>query len=257
MRAMPVTSVMNRLLRRAPAVIDLLLPPTCPTCNEMVGAPDLFCVHCFGKIGFATEPCCALCGVMFAYAAQGGPDGVCPGCRVSPPVFSRGRAAFRYGEHARRMILPLKHADRTETARVLAAFMARAGAGLLRDADVLIPVPLHRARLFARRYNQAALLAWALGRRCGLPVLPDALIRRRPTPSLGHMNAGERIAALDGAIAVRPSRAARIAGRRALLIDDVMASGATANTCAAALRAAGAADVLLLAAARVPDPRLG
>jgi ComF family protein len=257
MRAMPVTSVMNRLLRRAPAALDLLLPPTCPTCNETVDAPDLFCVDCFGKIGFATEPCCAVCGVMFAYAAQGGPDGLCPGCRAGLPVFSRGRAAFRYGEHARRMILPFKHADRTEAARVLAAFMARAGAALLRDADVLIPIPLHRSRLLARRYNQAALLAWSLRRHCGLPVLPDALIRRRATPSLGHMTAAERIVALSGVIAVRPSRIGRIDGRRALLIDDVMASGATANACAMALRQAGAADVLLLVAARVPDPRLG
>ena len=134
--------------------------------------------------------------------------------------------------------------------------MARAGAALLHDADLLVPVPLHRRRLIARRYNQAALLARALSRRTGLPVLLDGLWRTRATRPLGDLSAAARALQVDGAFALRPARAAAVLGRRVLLIDDVLTSGATSAACTRALLAAGAADVDVLVAARVPDPRM-
>jgi ComF family protein len=154
------------------------------------------------------------------------------------------------------MILPFKHADKTEMAAALAPLMARAGASLLRQAELLVPVPLHRSRLLQRRYNQAALLARALARIARIPAVPDAMVRSRRTAPLGERSAGERYAEVVNAFAVRPSQAARIAERRVILVDDVMTSGATANACALALKAAGAASVDVLVAARVPDPRL-
>ena len=152
--------------------------------------------------------------------------------------------------------LPLKHGDRTELVRTLAPQMARAGAELLRRADVLIPVPLHRRRLFQRRYNQAALLAAAISRIGGVPALLDGLVRVRATPPLGEKSPEARKTELAGAFAIRGSRTACIVGRKVLLIDDVMTSGATANGCAAILLSAGAAAVDVLVAARVPDPRI-
>jgi ComF family protein len=238
------------------AAFDLLVPPHCPTCDEPVSAPGLFCAACFNRAGFATDPCCAVCGVMFAYAAQGGPEGLCPGCRAVPPAYSLARAAFRYDSHSRGLILPFKHADRTEHARMLATHMARTGRALLREAEILVPIPLHRRRLFRRRYNQAALLARWLSKVSRVQVVPDGLIRHRATAPLGDKTAEERHALLDGVFTVRPSRAAAIAERRVLLVDDVMTSGATANACAEVLRSAGAVDVMILVAARVPDPRL-
>jgi ComF family protein len=221
-----------------------------------VDAPGLLCAECFRRTGFITEPLCIRCGVPFASAGLGGPEHLCPGCRAVPPVFYRARAALRYDAQGRRLILPFKHADRTEMASALAPHMARAGAALLRETNLLVPVPLHRARLFWRRYNQAALLAQAIGRIAGRPCMLDALLRRRATASLGEKSAAERATEVAGAFTVRPSRAARLAGKRVLLIDDVMTSGATANACAVALLAAGAAQVDVLVAARVPDPRL-
>ena len=237
--------------------LDLLLPPQCLTCAAPVAAHGLFCAACFAAVTLIGAPCCARCGLPFASAAQGGRDGTCDACRAAPPRFARARAALRYDAAARRLILPMKHADRGELAALLAPFLLRAGAPLLDTAEVLVPVPLHRWRLFARRYNQAALLARALGRLAHRPVLPDALRRLRPTAPLGGKSAAERAAELAGAFAVRASRAGRIAGRRVLLIDDVLTSGATANACAEALLAAGASSVDVLAAARVPDPRQG
>jgi ComF family protein len=252
-RHQPLTDLAGRAGR---ALLDLLLPPHCVACDAVVDAPGLLCAECFRRTGFITAPYCARCGVPFATAALGGAEQLCPGCRAKPPVFQRARAALRYDAQGRRLILPFKHADRTELAAVLAPHMARAGAVLLREADLLVPVPLHRARLFHRRYNQAALLAQALGRIAGRLHVSDALLRRRATASLGEKSAAERAAEVDGAFVVRPSRAGQVAGKRVLLIDDVMTSGATANACAAALLAAGATSVDVLAAARVPDPRL-
>lgn len=238
-------------------LLDLLLPPQCLTCDAPVSAPGQFCAACFRQTAFITRPFCIRCGVPFAYPAQGGTASLCPNCREHPPVFDRARGALRYDAQARRLVLGLKHGDRTEFAGALAALMGRAGRELLAEAELLIPVPLHRRRLLTRRFNQAALLGRALARAAGRPLLADALVRMRRTRPLEDRTAAERAAELADAVAVRPSRSAAIAGRRVLLIDDVLTSGATANECARALRAAGAAAVDVLAAARVPDPRLG
>ncbi len=255
-------SVLVRLARGAACgglgLLDALLPPSCLTCDEPVQRVGQLCAACFGRTSFITHPLCQRCGVPFTHGAQGGRDALCQPCRTAPPLYERARAALRYDAQARRLILPFKHADRTETAAALAPFMARAGAALLAEADLLVPVPLHWRRRLARRYNQSALLALALGRLTRRPVLVDALVRRHATATLagGRHSAAERERIMAEAIAVRPRRATRLAGARVLLIDDVLTSGATANACVAALHSAGVCAVDVLAAARVPDPRL-
>lgn len=234
----------------------MLLPPRCLTCDAAVDRPGALCPDCFGALAFVTAPFCAACGVPFTHDGQAGPDGLCPACTRRRPAFDRARAALRYDEAAKRVLLPFKHADRTELTDPLARHMLRAGAALLETADLLAPVPLHRWRLLKRRYNQAALLAAALGRMTGRPVVQDLLRRTHATPPLGDRSAAARAEAVAGSIAIRPHRAARVAGRRVLLVDDVMTSGATASACAEALLTAGASAVDVLVAARVPHPAL-
>jgi len=231
-------------------LLDAALPPHCLTCDNPVTEQGTQCPVCFGKLTFITEPCCARCGLPLPHA-----DAVCAACEQAPPIFDAARAPLLYDDGARSLILPLKHADRTDLALPLAGHMARAGAALLARADILVPVPLHWRRLFKRRYNQSALLARHLAARAGKPMIPDALRRIRATSPLGGLSAFERRHAVDGVFIAAPGHVLRLQGRRILLVDDVMTSGATANACARALLAAGAAAVDVLAAARVPDPR--
>lgn len=235
------------------AALDALLPAHCLTCDVQVDAPGQLCAACFRQTQFVTEPCCDRCGAPFEAAGQGGAALTCEACRVRPPAWRRARAALRYDDQTRRIVLPFKYSDRPEMAAALAPHMARAGAALLREADVLVPVPLHRLRLLSRRYNQAALLAAAVARLSGRPAVLDALRRTRATRQLAHMSQDKRDSEVAGSIAVRPRRLARIAGARVLLIDDVLTSGATAGDCARALLAAGAAGVDVLVAARASD----
>ena len=244
---------------RAPEkIFDVLLPPHCLTCDAQVERQGSFCATCFSDLNLISAPFCARCGVPFAHEgeAERGEGGalLCTPCLTRALGFAVARAALRYDEGAKRLILPFKHADRTEMAVPLARLMARAGAEMLAAADILAPVPAHWRRLIARRYDQAALLAQRLGRLSGRRVVPDLLRRNRATVPLGDKGAAERAALVMDAFSV--ARPARVAGKRVLLVDDVMTSGATAEACARALLAAGAARVEVLAAARVPDPRL-
>ncbi len=237
-------------------LLDLLLPPTCLSCDASVAVPGTLCSNCFRRTQFITEPYCQRCGLPFAHDGEAGPGRLCPSCLAQPPPWQRARAPLLYDQQARRLIFPLKYHDRTEYAGALAAMMARAGAALLAEAEVIVPVPLHRRRLRTRRYNQAALLAFALGRLGRRPVVPDALLRIRATRPLAELAAEVRTTVVAGAFALRDKRRAAIAGKRVLLVDDVLTSGATAGACARVLLAGGAEAVDVLVAARVPDPRL-
>ncbi len=240
-------------------LLDLLLPPECLTCDQPVAAPGLFCAGCFAATAFVTALCCDHCGRGFAHAGQGMAAGrerpVCADCAASPPPWGRARAPLGYDEQARRLVLSFKNGDGGALAQPWAAMIHRAGEALLARADVMVPVPLHRRRLLARRYNQAALLALALRKLSGRPALPDALARTRRTTPLGRLDATRRASEVAGAFVVRPHRAAQLAGRRVLLVDDVLTTGSTCAACTLALLQAGAASVDVLAAARTPDRR--
>lgn len=240
-------AALGRLARTA---LDAVLPPQCLACKAVVAEPGALCAACWSKVRFLAPPQCARCGVPFENIVP--PDGtLCGGCLAHPPGYDRARAAFRYDDGSRGLVLAFKHGDRTDAASAYGRWLLRAGADLVAGADVIAPVPLHWTRLFWRRYNQAALLAAALGRIAGKTVVPDLLVRRRRTPSQGTLTRAERARNVRGAFAVAPRRAAAVSGARVLLIDDVMTTGATVEAAAAALRRAGAAAVDVLTLARV------
>lgn len=230
-------------------VLDALLPPRCAACDEPVDRPRSLCLGCWSALTFITRPLCAVCGNPFETAPPGAP--VCGDCHAMPPAWQRGRSALRYDDASRPLVLGFKHGDRLHLASLLAGWMRTTGAELLAEAEVIVPVPLHRWRLVARRYNQAAVLAHALGRVAGVPVSDRALVRVRRTPSQGQLTKTQRARNVQGAFRVDAARRAEIAGRRVLLVDDVLTSGATAGACTRVLLRAEASAVDLLTLARV------
>lgn len=205
----------------------------------------------WSRIAFIEAPVCDGCGVPFDYDLGAGVR--CPACEARPRAFDRARAACLYDDASRDLILRLKHADRPDLGGLFALWLARAAPELLEEADAIVPVPLHRRRLLMRRYNQAAEIARPLAAMTGTPYLPDILVRRRPTATQAGKSGSGRRRNVAGAFEVPASRAKQVAGLRILLIDDVLTTGATAEGCARALKAAGAARVDVAVVARVQD----
>lgn len=237
---------MTMLETMTKAVVDAVFPPRCLACPTPTESAGRLCAACWRETHFIAGTTCGRCGVPLH--GDAGAEDTCERCLRHPPAWDRGAAALLYGGAGRSMVLALKHGDRLDTVGPLAAWMMTAGRGLLAEADVVAPVPLHWRRLLLRRYNQSAELARRIGRLAGRPVVPDLLVRRRATPP---QEGGRAARAANQADAFALARRRSVAGRRVLLVDDVLTTGATLSGCAEALRAGGAAAVDVLVLARV------
>jgi ComF family protein len=237
-------AIVRRLVGTA---VDLVLPPRCLVCGVTIADLHALCPSCWSEIEFLGPPQCACCGRPFAEAT--GAETLCGACLKRQPLYRKARAVCRYDEASKSLILAFKHGDRTDCAPALARWLVRAGADLIEDCELIAPVPLHWTRLFARRFNQAAMLAQAIGRLTGKPVVPDLIDRRKRTPPQGKGSRDQRKRNVAGAFAVPMRHRAAVADRRILLIDDVLTTGSTVEACTRALLGAGAAsvDVLTLA----------
>src|SRR4051812_765140 len=231
--------------RAGRSLLNLLYPPLCLVCRTPTSEPMAVCAECWKQITFFDGPVCACCGLPFEI--DPGADTRCASCLAIPPAFDSARAAMAYDDGSKNAILALKRADRLEFARLFGVWLKRAGQPLVEEADVIVPVPLYRWRLWARRYNQSAIVAQRLSQLSGKRFDPFALIRTRSTPSQGQMPSAEaRFRNVRGAFKVPSGGIPSIVGRRVLLVDDVLTTGATIQACARALKRAGAEKVLVL-----------
>jgi ComF family protein len=246
-------AVQSAWSRAGRKILDLVYPPLCLCCREPVTDPGSLCPACWQALHFLDGPVCVACGLPFEVDPGG--ETLCAACLARPPAFDKARAILRYDEASKHAVLALKHADRLDLVPAFGRWLERAGRELLATSDLIVPVPLHRWRLWRRRYNQAAELARALSQLTGLGCEPLLLERRRPTRSQGEMpSARARRRNVLGAFTVSKPQRSALRGKRVLLIDDVMTTGATADACARVLKRAGAAAVHVLAIARVVRP---
>src|SRR5580698_9679587 len=234
----------------AKLALDVALPTLCVACREPVSGEGV-CATCWSKLSFIAPPFCPRLGIPFVY--DPGPELLSMEAIANPPAYQRARAAVRYDDVARTLVHALKYQDRTDLAPAMGRWMARAGQELLDEADVLVPVPLHWRRGWSRRYNQSGALARVIERQSGVKVASEALRRVRPTQQQIGLSRSQRATNVQGAFKVATEHASDIAGRRVILVDDVLTSGATVDACARALLRARAASVDVLVFARVVD----
>jgi ComF family protein len=229
-------------------VLDIALPTLCVACREPVDGEGV-CAACWSKLSFIAKPFCPKLGIPFVY--DPGPDLLSMEAIANPPAYARARAAVRYDDVARTLVHALKYQDRTDLAPAMGRWMVRAGKELLTEADWLIPVPLHWRRAWHRRYNQSGVLARIIERQSGVKVRGDVLRRVRATEQQVGLSRPQRASNVQGAFKVSADRQSEIQGRRVVLIDDVLTSGATVDACARALLRAKAVQVDVLVFARV------
>ena len=234
----------------AKLALDIALPTLCVACRDPVEGEGV-CANCWAKMSFIAPPFCPRLGIPFVY--DPGPDMLSMEAIANPPAYTRARAAVRYDDVARTLVHALKYQDRTDLAPAMGRWMARAGQELLDGADMLVPVPLHWRRGWSRRYNQSGVLARVIEGESGIAVATEALRRIRPTEQQIGLSRPQRASNVQGAFKVAPDRQHLISGRRIVLIDDVLTSGATVDACARALLRAKAAAVDVLVFARVVD----
>jgi ComF family protein len=243
--------VVRAAVRRAGQVaLDIALPMLCIACREPVDGEGV-CASCWAKLSFIAPPHCPRLGIPFVY--DPGPDMLSMEAIADPPAYARARAAVRYDEVARSLVHALKYQDRTDLAPIMGRWMAGAGRELLANGDMLVPVPLHWRRAWRRRYNQSGALARVIQEQSGVKLRGDLLVRVRSTQQQIGLSRAQRASNVQGAFEVSPDRLSEVAGRRVVLIDDVLTSGATLDACARTLLRAKAAQVDVLVFARVVD----
>jgi ComF family protein len=233
--------------------LDFLFPPLCVACGGRVSEVHALCSSCWQSMAFVEGALCACCGLPFEI--DPGEGTVCGGCYAKPPRFQRARSLVHYDEASKGLILAFKYGDRLDRAPAFARWLERVGRPLLEDADLIVPVPLHRWRLWRRRYNQSAILAQHLAKAAGKPFTPFVLERARATPSQGSMpSAKARRRNMLGPFRVPKDQRDGVRNRNILLVDDVFTTGATLESCARALQRAGAGRIDALTLARVVRP---
>ncbi len=231
------------------SLIDFLYPPGCIICHTRTSEAHGLCPSCWAKLSLIDKPYCERLGVPLPSGYEG--VLVSPEAIASPPDFLRARSVCHYDETARQVVRKFKYGDRPEMAQLMGRMMTTAGKELLEGCDLVVPIPLHRLRLWQRRYNQAALLADVIASHAQKPSAPLLLTRTRYTKTQTSLSRNQRHATLRGAFAVSQDWLPRLSGLKIVLIDDVLTSGATANSAARALTKAGALSVDVLTFARV------
>jgi len=234
--------------RAIAGMVRAVYPSRCMVCETYTSAANGLCAACWSETRFISGSTCTTCSAPLVGEVQ---NAQCDICLRFPPPWKRGIAVMEYSGGGRKMVLALKRNDRLDIAPALAGWMQRAAADLVSAADLIAPVPLHRSRLFKRKFNQSAELARHVAAQTGTPYIPDLLSRIRKTESQQGKDRIERFENMRAAIIATPRLSGNLHNKRVLLVDDVLTTGATLSACTEACFTAGAKDVNTLVLTRV------
>ena len=225
-------------------ILNNIFPPQCISCYTPTGETAALCSACWDSISFIGSPLCDRCGTPFEIDT---PDNtICAGCSYRKPQFDRSRSVFKYDDHSRQIITNFKYRDNTYTSDAFARWMMRSGVDILKNSDILAPVPLHRLKLIKRRYNQSALLVNSIAKMTYIEKHNNLLLRVKNTPPQAGLTYKQRFGNMSGAFKLNSKYKNIIKGKRICLVDDVLTTGATIEACAKILKKSGAAKVHVL-----------
>ena len=215
-------------------VLDMIFPPSCLLCEERAGENGSLCFSCWSKISFISKPSCAICCFPFEYDM--GKDALCPTCIANKPEFEKAIPVFIYNKNSSRLITEFKYADRIHATKSFAKWMSAAAIDIIKNSDLIAPVPLHKSKLFARRYNQSALIANEIGKMAKIKVMPDLLLHPNKTRPQASLPKKQRLKNVKGIFSLNSKYADFISGKNILIVDDVITTGATLSECARILK---------------------
>lgn len=227
-------------------ILDLFLPNRCVMTGRIIQDSNGLSAEGFAKIDFISDPACYRCGAPLQYEKD-----TCKLCIHEAYVFDHARSIFIYNETSKKLILQYKHGDKLSLSPTFAKWMISYGGDILKESDVLIPVPLHPSRLRKRMYNQAAELVKEVSKITKQAYALDGLLRVRATLPQGHEDRHKRILNLKDAFKANSLYVEKFKGKNILIVDDVMTTGATVNACAEALLSFSPKKISVLTLAKV------
>ncbi|MDR2723606.1 MAG: ComF family protein [Holosporaceae bacterium] len=225
---------------------DICFPITCCNCGKIVDSEGL-CLDCWKKIKWLSDPKCKICGTPFEIDI----NALCPMCIKKKPYFDKAISTFEYDDFSKSLVLKFKHGDATYICQQLAVWLYRVSGEVIKNSDIIIPVPIHFFKRLKRKYNQSELLAQRLGKFGGIPYEPRVLRKKKHTQQQEGLSRNARLKNINGSFDVAPKYAHLLHGKTIILVDDVLTTGATANECSKILKRAGAGKVVVLTMARV------
>ena len=232
--------------RISQVVLDIILPPKCMSCSCVVNQHGNLCPECWDNLSYIGKHKCHICGLPFEFDM--GEKAICPACTNDKPEFKKAVAVCKYEGAGRKIAIKLKFGDSTNLAPYMAKMMSTAGRDLISECEIIAPVPLHYRRKLKRKYNQASMLALNIAKITGKAYAPKLLKRVKATKQQTKLSKKARKENVQDAFAAANMD---IKGKKVLLVDDVMTTGATMSECAKALKTAGAKKVCCVVFARV------
>jgi len=229
-------------------IANIVFPPRCINCGGFITSQGNLCQNCWRHITFSTNPACDICGYPFEFTVRG--ITLCAECVANRPLYNKARFVFNYDDTTRSLITRFKYNDKTHYVHSFAKWLNQAGKEIIEQSDVIIPVPLHRFKLFLRRYNQSALICQSLAKLCHKAVCLDLLIRQKYTSPQAGLTRKKRMENVTGAFIVNKKYYDFIQDKNILLVDDVITTGTTIHYCTKTLLNSGAKAVNVLTVAR-------
>ena len=229
-------------------LIKFIFPSECYVCKKCIDTDGL-CEDCISKLEFITKPYCPTCGYPFEFYMYDNDSNLCPSCIKKSFNFDMARSVAIYNEMAKNIILPFKHADRTEFANLIAKLMINNYDSFIKSVDIILPIPIHLFRMIKRKYNQSSLIGNIIAKHYSKPIYYNVLNRIKNTASQGHLGIKERKQNLKNAFSIKHSD--KIKDKIILLVDDVFTTGTTINECSKILKKYGAKKIFVITFARV------